>query len=356
MDDEVRLLLEQAHDQAYRDLLCSRPRWTAWRWSCWRKDNSNQAQIRGDFGRTPCGRVRVAVRRGARDLPRAPGGDRRRARGGPPQEPAGPPAPWRPRTRRCRQPQHPPGGPGAPGPAARLVLRLPGVRRRGAWPGTGWCPAGEPLNDAPARSGQPVSGSYLEHVAGAGDGRRRGSAPHRGGRPGDPPGRGGGPDAAVRGTPRTGGSRLRQAFAGLHAGPGQLLTSFDIGHWRWSLARRAVYSTCEHHLVPFHGSRTWATSPVPRARSRGCPGACAPRGHLFAKRPQVQERLTTQVVEVLVEHLHPAGAIVVVECEHLCMSMRGVRKPGAKTVTSAVRGQPDRHAGQATNLIAAGHS
>ena len=79
---------------------------------------------------------------------------------------------------------------------------------------------------------------------------------------------------------------------------------------------------------------------------------------LYAKRPQVQERLTTQVVEALSEHLHPAGAIVVIECEHLCMSMRGVRKPGAMTVTSAVRGQLRNPAtrAEAMNLIQAGHA
>ena len=117
------------------------------------------------------------------------------------------------------------------------------------------------------------------------------------------------------------------------------------------------YSTCEHHLVPFHGVAHVGYIPGPEGKVTGL-SKLARLVDLFAKRPQVQERLTTQVVEALVEHLHPAGAIVVVECEHLCMSMRGVRKPGAKTVTSAVRGQlrdPATRA-EAMNLIAAGHS
>jgi GTP cyclohydrolase I len=97
------------------------------------------------------------------------------------------------------------------------------------------------------------------------------------------------------------------------------------------------YSTCEHHLVPFHGSAHVGYIPSAEGKVTGL-SKLARLVDVFAKRPQVQERLTTQIVDALVEHLKPRGAIVVVECEHMCMSMRGVRKPGAKTVTSAVRG------------------
>ena len=97
-----------------------------------------------------------------------------------------------------------------------------------------------------------------------------------------------------------------------------------------------VYSLCEHHLLPFFGKAHVAYLPAGKILGLS---KVARLVDMFARRPQVQERLTTQIVEALVTHLKPRGAIVVVECEHLCMSMRGIRKPGAKTVTSAVRGQ-----------------
>ena len=99
-----------------------------------------------------------------------------------------------------------------------------------------------------------------------------------------------------------------------------------------------VSSLCEHHLVPFHGSAHIGYIPGAEGRVTGL-SKLARLVELYARRPQVQERLTTQIVEALEEHLKPRGAIVVIQAEHLCMSMRGVRKPGAKTVTSAVRGQ-----------------
>jgi len=98
------------------------------------------------------------------------------------------------------------------------------------------------------------------------------------------------------------------------------------------------YSTCEHHLVPFHGVAHVGYIPGADGKVTGL-SKLARVLEVYARRPQVQERLTTQVVEALEEHLNPRGAIVVIEAEHMCMSMRGVRKPGAKTVTSAVRGQ-----------------
>ena len=97
-----------------------------------------------------------------------------------------------------------------------------------------------------------------------------------------------------------------------------------------------VHSVCEHHMLPFVG--TAHVGYLPGQRILGL-SKLARVVELFARRPQVQERLTTQIADALVEHLEPRGVIVVVECEHLCMSMRGVRKPGSRTVTSAVRGQ-----------------
>ena len=163
----------------------------------------------------------------------------------------------------------------------------------------------------------------------------------------------------LRDTPARVARAYAEVFSGLHEAPGELLaTSFDIGHSEMVLVRDIpFYSTCEHHLVPFHGVAHVGYIPGPEGKVTGL-SKLARLVDLYARRPQVQERLTTQVVEALVEHLRPAGAIVVVECEHLCMSMRGVRKPGAKTVTSAVRGQlrdPATRA-EAMNLIAAGHT
>ena len=99
-----------------------------------------------------------------------------------------------------------------------------------------------------------------------------------------------------------------------------------------------VWSICEHHLVPFTGVAHVGYIPSPDGRITGL-SKLARLVDVYAKRPQVQERLTTQVAESLVELLEPRGVIVVIECEHLCMTMRGVRKAGAKTITSAVRGQ-----------------
>jgi GTP cyclohydrolase I len=99
-----------------------------------------------------------------------------------------------------------------------------------------------------------------------------------------------------------------------------------------------VYSLCEHHLVPFHGVAHVGYIPSEQGHITGL-SKLARLVDVFARRPQVQERLTTQIADSLLKILEPQGVIVVLECEHLCMSMRGVRKPGARTVTSAVRGQ-----------------
>ena len=131
-----------------------------------------------------------------------------------------------------------------------------------------------------------------------------------------------------------------EIFAGLRQDPREVLsTTFDLVHDEMILVKDIeVYSTCEHHLVPFHGVAHIGYIPGTNGTITGL-SKLARLVDVYAKRPQVQERLTTQIADALVDILDPRGAIVVVECEHLCMSMRGIRKPGAKTVTSAVRGQ-----------------
>lgn len=144
----------------------------------------------------------------------------------------------------------------------------------------------------------------------------------------------------LRETPARVARCYEETFAGLHQDPGDVLERvFDIGHDEMVLVKDiAVYSVCEHHLLPFHGVAHVGYIPGPDGKVTGL-SKLARLVDLYARRPQVQERLTTQVADALVTHLSPRGVIVVVECEHLCMSMRGVRKPGARTVTSAVRGQ-----------------
>lgn len=131
-----------------------------------------------------------------------------------------------------------------------------------------------------------------------------------------------------------------ELFSGLWQSPADVLTTtFDLGHDELVLVRDIeVFSCCEHHLVPFHGLAHVGYIPSDDGRITGL-SKLARLVDVYARRPQVQERLTTQVANALVDLLSPRGVIVVVECEHLCMSMRGVRKPGARTVTSAVRGQ-----------------
>ena len=130
-----------------------------------------------------------------------------------------------------------------------------------------------------------------------------------------------------------------EMFEGLDQSAGDVLgTTFDIAHDEMVLVKDIeVWSTCEHHLVPFTGVAHVGYIPAVEGRITGL-SKLARLVDVYAKRPQVQERLTTQVADALVEHLQPRGVIVVIDCEHLCMTMRGVRKPGARTVTSAVRG------------------
>lgn len=144
----------------------------------------------------------------------------------------------------------------------------------------------------------------------------------------------------LRDTPRRVAKAYAEVFAGLRQHPTDVLnTVFDIGHDEMILVRDIdVYSTCEHHLVPFHGVAHVGYIPGEDGRVTGL-SKLARLVDVYAKRPQVQERLTTQIADSLVDVLQPRGVIVVVECEHLCMTMRGVHKPGARTITSAVRGQ-----------------
>ena len=144
----------------------------------------------------------------------------------------------------------------------------------------------------------------------------------------------------LRDTPARVARAFAETFAGLRQGPEDVLTTtFDLGHDEMILVKDIeLYSTCEHHLVPFHGVAHVGYIPGTDGRITGL-SKLARLVDVFARRPQVQERLTSQVADALVEFLQPRGVMVVIECEHLCMSMRGVHKPGSRTVTSAVRGQ-----------------
>lgn len=144
----------------------------------------------------------------------------------------------------------------------------------------------------------------------------------------------------LAGTPDRVARALREMFSGLAEDPAEHLDAvFDIGHEEMVIVRDIpLYSMCEHHLLPFHGVAHVGYIPAAHGRVTGL-SKIARLVEGYARRPQVQERLTSQVADALVRRLEPRGVIVVVEAEHLCMSMRGVRKPGARTVTSAVRGQ-----------------
>ena len=129
-----------------------------------------------------------------------------------------------------------------------------------------------------------------------------------------------------------------EVFEGLHSDPGEVVDAFfGDEHYQEIVMVREIpfYSMCEHHFVPFHGQAH--VGYMPRGRVTGL-SKLARLVEGYARRPQMQGRLTAQVADALNDHLDPLGVLVVVEAEHLCMSMRGVKKPGALTVTSAVRG------------------
>jgi len=138
-------------------------------------------------------------------------------------------------------------------------------------------------------------------------------------------------------TPARVARAFKENFQGLWQKPEDVLTTtFDIGHEELVIIRDIeVFSHCEHHLTPFHGVAH--VGYIPSGKITGL-SKVARLVDLFARRPQVQERLTTQIADALVEILNPMGVIVIIDCEHLCMSMRGVRKSQARTTTSAVRG------------------
>jgi GTP cyclohydrolase I len=143
----------------------------------------------------------------------------------------------------------------------------------------------------------------------------------------------------LQNTPARVARAMTEQFGGLLLAPRDVLTTvFDADHEEMVLVRDIeLYSTCEHHLVPFFGQAHVGYIPNEKGQITGL-SKLARLVDVYARRPQVQERMTSQIADALVEILEPRGVIVIIEAEHLCMSMRGVRKPGAKTVTSAVRG------------------
>ncbi|MEV7418142.1 GTP cyclohydrolase I FolE [Streptomyces sp. NPDC089919] len=157
-------------------------------------------------------------------------------------------------------------------------------------------------------------------------------------------------------TPARVARAYREILAGLRQRPEDVLTTtFDLGHDEMVLVKDIeIVSLCEHHLLPFHGVAHVGYIPAESGKITGL-SKLARLVEVFARRPQVQERLTTQIADSLMRILDARGAIVVVEAEHMCMSVRGIRKPGAKTTTSAVRGQLRDPAtrGEAMSLILA---
>jgi GTP cyclohydrolase IA len=143
----------------------------------------------------------------------------------------------------------------------------------------------------------------------------------------------------LRETPTRVARMWEEITAGLRTDPAEVLLVFEEGHDEMVMVRDIpLYSLCEHHLLPFIGKAHVAYVPNERGQLTGL-SKLARLVDGLSKRLQVQERLTAEIADELTRHLDPRGAMVVIEAEHLCMSMRGVRKPGAITVTSAVRGQ-----------------
>ncbi|WP_418958367.1 GTP cyclohydrolase I FolE [Streptomyces tritici] len=144
----------------------------------------------------------------------------------------------------------------------------------------------------------------------------------------------------LRETPARVARAYRELLAGMHMEPEDVLTTtFDLGHDEMVLVKDIEFvSFCEHHLLAFHGVAHVGYIPAETGKITGL-SKLARLVDVFARRPQVQERLTTQIADSLMRILEARGAIVVIEAEHMCMSLRGIRKPGAKTTTSAVRGQ-----------------
>jgi GTP cyclohydrolase I len=141
-------------------------------------------------------------------------------------------------------------------------------------------------------------------------------------------------------TPARVAKSYAEIFGGLHQTAQDVLTTtFSLGHDELVVVRDIpIYSTCEHHLLPFHGVGHVGYIPGEDGKITGL-SKIARLVDMYSRRPQVQERLTTQIADAMTDILGARGVIVVIECEHLCMSMRGIRKPGSTTLTSVVRGQ-----------------
>jgi GTP cyclohydrolase I len=141
-------------------------------------------------------------------------------------------------------------------------------------------------------------------------------------------------------TPARVARAYREMFAGLYMDADSVLAkTFDESHEELVLVTDIpMYSFCEHHLLPFHGVAHVGYIPNEHGKVTGL-SKLSRLVDVYAKRPQVQERLTSQIADALMRRLDPRGVMVVIEAEHLCMAMRGIRKPGARTTTSAVRGQ-----------------
>ena len=153
-------------------------------------------------------------------------------------------------------------------------------------------------------------------------------------------------------TPARVARAYEEVFAGLHTDPTTVLEkTFAENHEELVLVRDVpIYSTCEHHLVPFYGVAHIGYIPGEDGHVTGL-SKLARLADMYAKRPQVQERLTSQIADALVDKLNAQSVIVVIECEHLCMAMRGIRKPGATTTTSAVRGGFKRNAASRAEVL-----
>ncbi len=139
------------------------------------------------------------------------------------------------------------------------------------------------------------------------------------------------------GTPKRIAEMYADIFSGMHEDPqAHLKIGFEEGHQEMVITKDIpFYSMCEHHLLPFHGMAHIGY--IPNGRVVGA-SKLSRVVDVFARRPQLQERLTTQIADMIVDSLQPRGVAVILEAEHLCMTMRGIKKPGSKMVTSAMRG------------------
>ena len=156
----------------------------------------------------------------------------------------------------------------------------------------------------------------------------------------------------LAGTPRRVAEMYAELFAGLGMDPGEdLKVGFEEGHREMVILRDIpFYSMCEHHLLPFYG--VVHVGYIPNASGRVVGGSKLARVvEIFAKRPQIQERMTSQIADAIVDGLKPGGVAVVIQAEHLCMIMRGIEKPGSNVVTSALRGQFQRQAASRAEFL-----